>query len=228
MKVLKNKFILSIILLTILSIVPQVYAKTSIEIKPNSDTVYTNKTISQFFDEAMAMKNVGEGLEDSNVDVHMATNTDWAIVSYFSNSAYGTNGEGNDTGVNVTMGGKTYKSTNGNVTGVMNFGSTLTWTAGVSSKYKSIVNTTKTEEVYDWGESIIEHATNSKYVDLLHTVSAKDMALRSGYIYDNIALPFSVRKDIFTLYGSGKLSAGYPDTDGQAKKNITFRPAFWN
>ena len=35
--------------------------KTSIEIKTNGN-IYTNKTVSEFFDESMAMKNTGESL----------------------------------------------------------------------------------------------------------------------------------------------------------------------
>ena len=83
--------ILFVICMTLI-ISPKANAKTSIEIKANGN-IYTNKTVSEFFDESIAMKNTGESLEGSNVNVHMATNLDWAIVSYFSNSAYGTNGE---------------------------------------------------------------------------------------------------------------------------------------
>lgn len=97
--------ILFVICMTLI-IAHKVNAKTSIEIKANGN-IYTNKTVSEFFDESMAMKNTGESLEGSNVNVHMATNLDWAIVSYFSNSAYGTNGEGKNTGTAITIDGKT-------------------------------------------------------------------------------------------------------------------------
>lgn len=177
MKREKIKYILLIMLIGLTVAMPQAYAKTSIEIKPNASTVYTNKTISEFFDESMAMKNVGEGLEGSDVDVHMATNTDWAIFSYFSNSQYGTNGKGQNNGLDVTIGGTTYKSTNGNITGMMDLGKTLTYTSGLINNYKELSDT---EEVYINGRSIILNATNSRYVDLSN-VSRESMGFRAWY-----------------------------------------------
>ena len=45
-------------------------------------SVFTNRTISDFYDICKEMKNVGQGLEGTDVDVHMATNKEWATVSY--------------------------------------------------------------------------------------------------------------------------------------------------
>ena len=242
MKIEKSKFII-LIILAILGIMPQAYAKTSIEIKPNTG-VYTNKTISEFFDESMAMKNVGEGLEGSNVDVHMATNTDWAIFAYFSNSQYGTNGEGKNTGIDVTIGDKTYKSTNGNLTGMMNFGSMLTYTAGVISNYTNIVDTSATEEPYDWGKSIIENMKeyiekhpnnpNNPHVDLINTVSANAIAATGWYgswnrVGVRIGEPFSLRRGLFGLLsGAYDPSSRYYTPNGNATTQHTFRPVIWN
>ena len=211
MKREKIKYILLIILVGIILITPQAYAKTSIEIKP-STTVYTNKTISEFFDESIAMKNVGEGLEGSDVDVHMATNTDWAIVSYFSNSAYGTNGEGGNTGVTISINGTDYLSTNGNVTGVMNFGKMDTYTSGVISNYAEISDDTT---VWANGRSIIANATNNIYVDLINNLSIKQMAAYEYgtswgkyFVDSNISSPYCARLGLFRwkiwLLGMGK------------------------
>ena len=195
MKREKIKYILLIMLIGITVVMPKVYAKTSIEIKPNSSTVYTNKTISEFFDETMAMKNSGEGLEGSDVDVHMATSTDWAIVSYFSNSAYGTNGEGDGKGVITSINGRDYYSTNGNVTGVMDFGKQDTFTASVISNYTDISDTS---EQYANGRRILENVTNNKYVDLLNFDNAKRAAITSvGYIGKDITIPYPVRAGLF-------------------------------
>ena len=234
MKIEKSKFIISIIILTILGIMPQAYAKTSIEIKPNTGT-YTNKTISEFFDESMAMKNIGEGLECSTVDVHMATNTDWAIFAYFLNSAYGTSGNGKNTGTDVTIGSKTYASTNGNITGVMNFGKTRTYTAGVISNYASILDTA---EPYMNGKSIIDNATDRQSVDLINTVSAKAMARNGWYGSFNVcssyvANPFSVRYGLFGFVGGhyqyiGKNGYHTAFPNGSAVTNYSFRPVIWN
>lgn len=161
MRYIKIKVSFLWIIVITLMIIPQAYAKTSIEIKPNGN-VYTNKTISEFFDESIAMKNNGECLEGSNVDVHMATNLDWAIVSYFSNSAYGTNGEGKHTGTAITIDGKSdHYSTNGNITGVMDWGKTQSYTAGIIANYSDITD----ETIKNNGKSLISNANNNRYVD---------------------------------------------------------------
>ena len=230
MKLKKIKYIIPLMLVGILVAMPQVYAKTSIEIKPNS-TVYTNKTISDFFDESMAMGNVGEGLESDNVDVHMATNMDWAMVSYFSNSAYGTNGAGENRGIQVSINGTDYFSTNGNATGVMDFGKNITYTSGVISNYSEISNTST---LYSYGKSIIENATINKYVDLINTLSTKEMGAQAWYdakvaIWNGPGMPYSIRKGLFTFQGGdGSMINMGAKPYGGAQTNVTFRPIIWN
>lgn len=167
MRYIKIKVSFLWIIVITLMIIPQAYAKTSIEIKPNGN-IYTNKTISEFFDESIAMKNNGECLEGSNVDVHMATNLDWAIVSYFSNSAYGTNGEGKHTGTAITIDGKSgHYSTNGNITGVMDWGKTNSYTAGLRTDYKNIIDDTIKQNI----SSLITSANNNRYIDIFPSVA---------------------------------------------------------
>lgn len=228
MKREKIKYILLIMLIGIMLVMPQAYAKTSIEIKPNASTVYTNKTISEFFDESMAMKNVGEGLEGADVDVHMATNTDWAIVSYFSNSAYGTNGEGKNWGTGISIDGTTYSSTNGNKTGVMNWGKTNTYTASVISNYTEI---SSTSDAYTNGRRILEYATNKEYVDLINSSMNKKAACLSWYgvtssIETKTVSPYTFRQGLFkAIVGS---SAYKVYCDGGTAVRQTFRPVLWN
>lgn len=226
MRVVKNKFVLMILLVTILVVTSKVYAKTSIEIKPSNSSVYTNKTISEFFDESLAMKNVGEGLESDNVDVHMSTNTDWAIVSYFSNSAYGTNGEGKNAGVATTINGKEYLSTNGNATGVMNFGKNSTYASGVGSSYAEV-----SESLHDNGKSIIENVTNSKYVDIFNWSDAKVIAAPGWYSVRTVIDPgaaYCTRTGLFGFIGGVTGGGNAPFCSGEAKWDTTFRPAIWN
>ena len=224
MKFKKFKYILPIVLISILLVVPQVYAKTSIEIKPNASTVYTNKTISEFFDASLAMKNAGEALEGTSVDVHMSTNMDWAIFAYFSNSQYGTGGEGQNTGTDVTIGGKTYKSTNGNITGMMNLGQTTTYTASLISNYTEI---SQDATVYIVGKRLFENATNNRYVDVMDYNLHKGMAINNWYgaytVSSDISNPFSARIGMFRTY-AGTTIYETPGTPGSK----TFRPAIWN
>ena len=234
MKTKKIKYILLITIITIILIMPKAYANTSIEIKPSS-TVYTNKTISEFFDDTIFMKRPGEGLEGSDVDVHMATNTDWAIVSYFSHSAYGTNGEGKNTGLDVTIGGTIYQSTNGNITGIMNLGKTYTYTSGIISNFAEIE---EGSTVYSDGRRIIESAIKKEYnhVNVVTTTGmVKDMAATGWYgrsiensINTYTAYPYSGRVGLFSLVCGGGNSSHKNLPDGSASENRTFRPVIWN
>lgn len=217
MKYIKIKISFLLIIVSTLMIIPQTYAKTSVEIKPNGNK-YTNKTVSEFFDESMAMKNTGECLEGSNVDVHMATNLDWAIVSYFSNSAYGTNGEGKNTGTSITIDGSSgHYSTNGNITGIIDWGRTITYTAGLRNDYKNITDDTIQQNI----SSLKINASNNRYIDIFPNMNwnvfSKKIAAISWYsasVYtageNNIA---SWRKGLFEIRG-----------DNGRRTDITFRP----
>jgi len=211
--------ILFVICMTLI-IAPKVNAKTSIEIKANGN-IYTNKTVSEFFDESMAMKNTGESLEGSNVNVHMATNLDWAIVSYFSNSAYGTNGEGKNTGTAITIDGKTgHYSTNGNITGVMDWGMNRTYTAGLRTDYQDITDETVKGNI----SSLVANVNNNRYVDIFPIAkwrNIQSIAAYSQWYHDPLSVYtggtnaiIGCRARLFAI----QTNTGFATTEG------TFRP----
>lgn len=225
MRYIKIKVSFLWIVVITLMIIPQAYAKTSIEIKPNGN-IYTNKTISEFFDESIAMKNNGECLEGSNVDVHMATNLDWAIVSFFSNSAYGTNGEGKYTGTKITIdGNEDHYSTNGNITGVMDLGKNYTYTAGIIANYSDITD----ETIKNNGKSLISNS-NTKYVDEFEYKNnwgpVKKYAATQWYssgetfLGNSVSRPYTIRNNLFHMTGGG-----FRDIEnGKGDSSVTFRP----
>lgn len=225
MRYIKIKVSFLWIIVITLMIIPQAYAKTSIEIKPNGN-VYTNKTISEFLDESIAMKNNGECLEGSNVDVHMATNLDWAIVSYFSNSAYGTNGEGKHTGTAITIDGKSdHYSTNGNITGVMDWGKTQSYTAGIIANYSDITD----ETIKNNGKSLISNANNNRYVDKFDNTfwavvkkyaATKWYSSGETYLGNSVIRPYTVRNNLFQVTGGSHRDY----ENGKGNSSITFRP----
>lgn len=211
--------ILFVICMTLI-IAPKVNAKTSIEIKANGN-IYTNKTVSEFFDESMAMKNTGESLEGSNVNVHMATNLDWAIVSYFSNSAYGTNGEGKNTGTAITIDGKTgHYSTNGNITGVMDWGMNRTYTAGLRTDYQDITDETIKGNI----SSLVANVNNNRYVDIFPIANWRNIqsiAAYSQWYHDPLSVYTGGTNAIIGC--RARLFAMQSNT-GAATKEYTFRP----
>lgn len=220
MKYKKLRISILFVICMTLVIAPKVNAKTSIEIKANGN-IYTNKTVSEFFDESMAMKNTGESLEGSNVNVHMATNLDWAIVSYFSNSAYGTNGEGKNTGTAITIDGKTgHYSTNGNITGVMDWGMNRTYTAGLRTDYQDITDETIKGNI----SSLVANVNNSRYVDIFPIANWRDIqsiAAYSQWYHDPLSVYtggtnaiIGCRARLFAI----QTNTGFATTEG------TFRP----
>lgn len=193
-------------------------------------SVFTNRTISDFYDICKEMKNVGQGLEGTDVDVHMATNKEWATVSYFSNSNYGTATQGKNNGTSVTIDGTDYYSTNGNATGVMNWGKIMTYTSGVLSNYTNI-GTTST--LYNNGRSIIQNATDSVHVDLINSVSRSSIGATGWYstqtqMGENTEFPYSARRGLFGIL-VGYPNGGYGNSGlGSASSYVTFRPVILN
>ena len=187
-------------------------------------TTFTNRNISDCYDLSKEMKNVGQGLESTNVDVHMATNEEWATVSYFSNSAYGTATTGQNNGIEITIDGKKYLSTNGNATGVMDWGKTVTFTSGVISNYADM---DKSSEVYTNGKSIVDNAGKDNKIDILsHSTPAVSIGKNGWYsswnaLGSDLKWPYSVRSG---LYGFDAGHPYYGYTSGAANTSVTFRP----
>ena len=193
----------------------------AIQIKDTTDNVLTNKTISAFYDMAEEMKNAGQGLEGTTVDVKMANNYEWAVVSYFSNSSYGTAGAGEGTGSQLS--GTSHYSTNGNITGVMDWGKTSTFTAGIIASYNGKTLTT------EGGQSIINNAGSNR-VDKFDGSTAGRMAIQDWYssyveIYQMEGRPYSLRTNLFAFLGG--CSAAQSICDGGADSRATFRPVFY-
>lgn len=137
----------------------------AIAIKEAGSTVLTGKTISEFFDMALQMKDAGQALEGTSLDPHMATNKEWAAVSYLSNSNYGTAGEGKNTGMTVTINGNSHYSTTDNITGVIDWGKLNTYTAGVLSGADTNVTN---ETIKANGISLINNITDDSKVDAIN------------------------------------------------------------
>ena len=204
-----------------------------IESKDSTGQVVTGGTISDFYVMAEGLKGTGQGLEGTSVDVKMANNYEWAAVSYFSNSAYGTGGTGGNTGTpNINTGVAKHKSTNGNVTGVMDWGNNITFTAGITESYKDITLTT------EGGDSIKNAANNPNTSDKIDKFPIKeyndDVAQTGWYTSKNINIgsaskyPYALRYGMFGFV-SGHNGGTYGDkrSSGKADGEITFRAVFY-
>lgn len=121
----------------------------TIQIVPSTSKM-TSITVSQSYTNCRNLDSAGSTLGTTSLDPHLVTNKDWAAVTYLSNSMYGTNTSGANAGIEVefSYNGTTYtmKSTNGNATGVMNWGTTLTQTAGLTKELIDLVKDKTADE----------------------------------------------------------------------------------
>ena len=203
-KIVKTIFFMIIVLLLSYS---SSYAAV-IEIKDSTAQVLTNATISDFYVMAEGLKGTGQILEGTTVDVKMANNYEWALVSYFSNSAYGTGGAGQNTGIaNINTGVAKHKSTNGNVTGVMDWGNKYTYTAGIIDSYAGKTLTTAGNLTLEPTISTIVNNAETNRVDKFPNKNYNDDIAQTGwysswnYKGNSIRNPYTVRTGLFGFIG---------------------------
>lgn len=224
----KSKIIGALTLSVIFVILSTIKSYGAVAIIKGGKT-FTNRSISDCYNLSKEMKNVGQGLESTNVDVHMATNKEWATVSYFSNSAYGTATTGQNKGIEINIDGTNYLSTNGNVTGVMDWGKTITFTSGLISNY---TNMDKSSVAYTNGKSLVDNAGTDSKIDILSSSTPTVSIGKNGwynswnYLSNDLRYPYSIRSGLFgfnagTTYSDG--NGGF-HTSGAASTNVTFRP----
>ncbi len=233
---MKRKTIISIIMFILLIGISNI-SFGAIEIKPGT-TPITLTTVSNSYLKCRELTTtVGESLYGaSTLQPHLATNSDWGAVSYLSNSAYGTNTAGQNKGTEITINSVKYYSTNGNVTGVMNWGvnpnaTRYTQTAGLISTYDSSTSTASANvtELYNNRET--------RFVDFINPGTAtltKGMAMQetsgqySGGTFSTSTqnnYPGSIRSGLISgIFGYGS----YGVASGVAANNVTFRPVIWN
>ena len=235
-----RKIILSIIILIASLIIGQT-SYAAVEIVPSKSgdgkDAIVNINVSNSYLLCRGMKDTGGTLKGSglNVEPHLATNKDWGAVSYLSNSIYGTNTQGGNNGISVTINDVNYYSTTTNITGVMNWGNNPnvtrgTQTSGLCKEYTS--GNSNVTELYSNRET--------KYVDLLKNNSVENtegMAIKEtrntyGFAVAHYSTehPITIRTGLFSgyynSYGFGQV--GYNAASGNANDVITFRPVIWN
>ena len=232
-----RKKIVIISLLTIFSIIaviPKSYGALNSKptTKIDGSNVLVKSTVSNSYLLCQQMKNSGESLYGTTVKPHLATNKDWGAVSYLSNSIYGTNTAGGNTGIEVEINGVTYYSTTGNASGVMNWGSNkyktlYTQTAGLINTYTS-ENDNVTELYNNRTTEYVEYI-NSRDKSLTIGMAMQEISGISNAIVDvgsNSKDASSARCGFFKIsFGNHNYTSA---SNGAASSSVTFRPAVWN
>ena len=155
----KKNLVIGIITFIVIMLIPTI-SKAGVESKPGG-TAWTNISVSSAYKVCYEMRASSSTLGVNSLDPHLALNKDWGAVAYLAMSSYGAvKDKTGPTEVAVPGTETTYTSTTGNATGVMDFGKTYTFLAGVhetgleSANYKEY----RTELIAN---------KNSKYVELL-------------------------------------------------------------
>lgn len=217
---MKKKILVSIILIMFCNLIfcQSVKAETEIKttIQINGAGSWTNISASDAYDKCQELNddNSALGITGDNVIAHLTTNADWYAVSLLTISSYGSNDNGNTTG---------------NSSGIQNFGTKRTFTAGLYEGYTS--TNAKLQSLID--------NRNTKFVEILKA-DANENEPGRGLIPSEILLsqgseyylgneryaqegPISTRTNLFFV-AAGNNSKG---CDGCERADLTFRPAIW-
>lgn len=216
---MRKRLLFIIVILLFVAITQKSYA--AIEIKPsaeaNANGVMTNISVTNSYLLCQGMTGKGESLYGSTVVPHLSTNADWGAVSYLSNSIYGTNSAGQNTGLKININGIDYYSTTGNASGVMNWG-VNSYTTNLWTQTASLITNYMTDNSTSTATGYVTELYNavkqkSRFVEEINTDSGKftvnntlgmAMAEVSGYPWDqwryagqNINYPIAMRQGLF-------------------------------
>ena len=254
----KFKMIGLIIILCTIFIVPKSNAVLNSKPAPakNASNVLVNTNVSNSYVICQDMTKSGESLYGTSVKPHLATNKDWGAVSYLSNSIYGTNTAGKDKGVEIEIGDDKikYYSTNGNASGVMNWGSNpykglITQTAGIVNTYVNLSKenriartpyATVLADAADSGSEYVEVVANGQYGDFPKNISlgmalGETRAMSFGGVHSSsnaTTAPTSYRGGLFSyVFGYDSyvvMNGSQVKNSGIEDPNITCRAVVWN
>ena len=195
------------------------FAEYVIQIKPGT-SAWTEISVSAAYDECQKLNQTSSTLGTTSLKAHLTTNADWYAVSLLTYSAYGARSANNTTG---------------NSTGIMNFGSTWTFTSSVMEGSSSNDNRKSLYDNIDtpYVESV-KNATNRASNEPGRGLLSNEMISTSygGANYSNAGnYPVCVHTNLFGFYlGYGTETWGIYGAGcaGNANVRTTFRPVIWN
>ena len=223
---MKSKKIIIIFMITIIGLILfTVQSNAAVQIVENGARD-NNLTVNQAFENCYNMRYQGSTLGNNSLDPHLCNARDWGAMWYMGISSYGSASLHSGT----TFINKTYRSLNGNMSGIMYDSSSapghiLNAAINPISGYSQ--NTADNSDLY--------LDANKKYVDKIteKTVeNTRGMALQEvnnwdhgqdNYTTDSSAsYPVLYREGYYGTY----IASG--QTDGARSTNFTYRPVIWN
>lgn len=171
-------------------------SNAAMAIKPGTSR-WVNISVSESYQQSYNLRNSDATLGKNNLDPHLSLNKDWGAVAYLAISPYGNVADSR--GPQISINGTNYRTTTGNITGVMNMGTNYTQT---SSLFGGVGNGNTTN---------LTNNLNTKYVETLNTENTvegtRGQALAetwgwwgSGTQYPNDSLVLVIRTSILGCY----------------------------
>ena len=129
----------------------------------------------------------------------------------------------------------THYSTNGNLTGIMDWGKTISFTAGIISDYANLTLTTEGNLSTDSTRSVIVDNADTDAIDKFSSSSDAQAIARNGWYssWNLVGLdancPYSARWGLFGFSGGdiGWDGSHYRYPAGMARNDATFRAIFY-
>ena len=216
MRKIKKVILLIVVFMIAVSIKSNTaFAEYVIQVVPGQ-TAWKEITVSDAYDECQKLNTNSSTLGTTSLKAHLTTNADWYAVGLLTYSAYGN---------------KSSSNTTGNSTGIMNFGTTWTFTSSIMEGSSSNANI---KSLYDninipYVEEV-KNKTNSEQNSPGRGLLVKEyISTSSGprYYNDGVTYPISVRSNLFG-FGLGSVYNSSNYSSGSANASVTFRPVIWN
>ena len=225
MRKIKKVILLIVVYMIVVSMKANTaFAESTIQVIPVTTTnpVWTGITVSDAYDICQKLNKNYSTLGTESLKAHLTTNADWYAVSLLSYSSYGN---------------KNASNTTGNNTGIINFGSKLTFTSSVmegttaNDNRKSLYDNINTPYV----ESVKNNTDRVENETGRGLLAKEYLTGNLGYVYygNKSNYPICVRGNLFGFMlgeTSDPLHTGWVDygASGLGANNITFRPVIWN
>lgn len=201
-------------------------SNAAMAIKPGTSR-WVNISVSESYQQCYNLRNSDATLGKNNLDPHLTLNKDWGAVAYLAISPYGKVTD--SYGPQISINGTNYRTTTGNITGVMNMGSNHTQTSSLlggngNDNTTNLTNNLSTKYVENLSaETSIENTRGQAIAETWGWFS-------SDKYYSTSSAPVGIRHGILGLgnYGYGSYGNDYSIGMGKASEYSSFRPVIWN
>ena len=211
-----KKIILFLTIFTIAFLIKNnaVFAEYVIQVVPNA-TAWKTITVSDAYDACQNLNQPYSTLGTTSLKAHLTTNADYYAVSLLTYSSYGNRNKSNTTG---------------NRTGIMNFGTSSTFTSSLMDGYQNSTYTKSLRENIEtpYVEKVKNYTDRAANASGLGLLGKEVISTSYGSIEyasnNNTWCPVVVRSNLFGI----RVAHSWEGCQGESHASVTFRPVIWN